>query len=142
MERYQYHTRGGGGTGVKSTRRAPARVGQDLLFGWGNRRRLRCVKVPRREPSVADAKALPVPVDRRAGRTDKEPTVAAAFCRIPLSNPRALSFRRDVEAERKCVTRVGELTVNGNSRDIYVNMVGSGTRAVMSANHGLIQLIG
>ncbi|KAG0495191.1 hypothetical protein HPP92_006185 [Vanilla planifolia] len=105
MERYQYHTRGGGGTGVKSTRRAPARVGQDLLFGWGNRRRLRCVKVPRMEPSVADAKALPVPVDRRAVRTDKEPTVAAAFCRIPLSNPRAL---RNLEGNGGLIMRGGE----------------------------------
>ncbi|KAJ0986527.1 hypothetical protein J5N97_004883 [Dioscorea zingiberensis] len=68
--RSHYHTRGSGGGVAYNSNGEP-----DLLLQWGNRKRLRCVKIQRRDdasdkPPTASATA--VRVGRRGIRADKE----------------------------------------------------------------------
>ncbi|KAJ0986574.1 hypothetical protein J5N97_004930 [Dioscorea zingiberensis] len=93
--RSHYHTRGSGGGVAYNSNGEP-----DLLLQWGNRKRLRCVKIQRRDdasdkPPTASATA--VRVGRRGIRADKES--ATILTRLASPTPHRV-LRNNSEAMR------------------------------------------
>lgn len=87
--RIPYYTRGSGGvhnTGNGSS----ALVEPDLLLHWGNRKRLRCVKVQRKEEAATTTAA--VRVDRRVIRVDKNSGLAPLPLRTSPTRHRILRY--------------------------------------------------
>lgn len=94
MERYHYHTRGGWGTGGKSIGGAPPPLeGAELLLGWGNRKKLRCVKFSRKKAAAAASSAISTDFSDKV-------TAASAEGRAPRSEKEhaALAPRRSSPA--------------------------------------------
>lgn len=79
--RSHYHTRGSGGGVAYNHNGEP-----DLLLQWGNRKRLRCVKIQRRDDGsdkAPTASATAVRVGRRGIRADKESAILTRLASPP-----------------------------------------------------------
>lgn len=92
--RSHYHTRGSGGGVTYNDNGEP-----DLLLQWGNRKRLRCVKIQRRDDGsnkTPNASATAVRVGRRGIRADKESAILSRLA----SPPHQRVLRNNSEAMR------------------------------------------
>ncbi|XP_008806737.2 uncharacterized protein LOC103719318 isoform X1 [Phoenix dactylifera] len=125
--RNPYYTRGSGG-GVHGTGNGSSALAEpDLLLHWGNRKRLRCVKVQRKEDAATtDKAATTVRVDRRVVRVDKHSGLAPPPRRTSPTHQRTLRNSEAATAEMR-----GRQQSNGGLRG-----VASPERAVKARNGG------
>ncbi|XP_038981237.1 uncharacterized protein LOC103697778 [Phoenix dactylifera] len=114
--RKPYHTRGSRGLNNNAGTGSPALSEPDLLLHWGNRKRLRCVKVQRKDDAAADNKAATtVRVDRRVVRADKDSGSAPLPRRTSPTQHRAL---RNSEAATAAAEMRGRQQSNGGLRGV------------------------
>lgn len=88
--RNPYYTRGSGGGLHNSGNGSSALAEPELLLHWGNRKRLRCVKVQRKEDAATTAPT--VRVDRRVVRVEKDSGLAPLPCHTTPTRHRILRY--------------------------------------------------
>ncbi|KAG1367653.1 hypothetical protein COCNU_14G001210 [Cocos nucifera] len=122
--RKPYYTRGSGGV-HDAGNGSSALVEPDLLLHWGSRKRLRCVKVQRKEDAATTAAT--VRVDRPVVRVDKVSGLAPLPSRATPTRHRILRNSEAATAQMR-----GRQQSNGGLRG-----VASPERAVKAANGGV-----